>query len=117
MASLSSPMRRAGPSSPPEQGLDAIATLRTELEALERHHVAKAGAQGWSWSRIARALGVSKQAAHKKHARAVRALTQAEEGEGVPSDARVVVTGDARDAVRRARDEARATGAQVVGTE
>src|SRR3954470_92666 len=117
MASLSSTMRRAGRSSRPEQGLEAIATLRTELEALERHHVAKAVAQGWSWSRVALALGVSKQAAHKKHARAVRALAQAAQGEGVPSDARVVVTGEARDAVRWAREEAQATGAQVVGTE
>jgi hypothetical protein len=114
---LSAILRRAGRSSKPEQGLQAIAELRQELEALERHHVAKAVAQGWSWSRIALALGVSKQAAHKKHARAVRALAQAARGEDVPSDARVVVTAEARDAVRLAREEARAAGSKVVGTE
>ncbi|MEA2450536.1 MAG: hypothetical protein QOG63_2468 [Thermoleophilaceae bacterium] len=117
MVSLSAVLRRAGRSSKPERGLEAIAELRQELEALERHHVAAAVAQGWSWSQVALTLGVSKQAAHKKHARAVRALQQAAEGESVPTDGRVVVTSEARDAVRRARSEARALGSSVVGTE
>jgi hypothetical protein len=117
MATLSAILRRAGRSSSPEQGLAAISALRQELEALERHHVATAVAQGWSWSRIATALGVSKQAAHKKHARAVRALTAASEGDEVPSDARVFVTPEAREAVRVAREEARALGTTIVGTE
>jgi hypothetical protein len=115
--SLSAVLRRAGRASAPERGLEAIAELRQELEALERHHVATAVTQGWSWSQIALALGVSKQAAHKKHARAVRALREAVEGDSVPSDGRVVVTSEARDAVRRAREEAQAVGSGVVGTE
>jgi ATP-dependent Clp protease ATP-binding subunit ClpA len=117
VATLSVLLRRAGRSSGPKQGLEAIATLRQELEALERHHVAAAVAQEWSWSAIAGALGVSKQAAHKKHARAIRALAAAAEGEEVPSDARVVVTPQAREVVRCARDEARAVGSTIVGTE
>jgi ATP-dependent Clp protease ATP-binding subunit ClpA len=114
---LSGILRRAGRSSKPEAGLQAIATMRQELEALERHHVAMAVADGWSWSQVALALGVSKQAAHKKHARAIRALSEATQGDDVPSDARVVVTAEARDAVRLAREEAEAVGARVVGTE
>ena len=117
MASLSTILRRAGRPSAPESGLEAIAALRQELEALERHHVATAVAQGWSWSRVAGALGVSKQAAHKKHARAVRALAAAAQGDEVPSDARVVVTAEAREAVRFAREEAVGAGSKVVGTE
>jgi hypothetical protein len=118
VASPSAILRRAGRASGPQQGLTAIATLRQELEALERHHVAVAVSQGWSWSQIALALGVSKQAAHKKHARAVRALSEApSDAEGVPSDARVVVTAEARDAVRLARAEAHNMSSKIVGTE
>lgn len=60
---------------------------------------------------------MSKQAVHKKHAKAVRALIEAEQANALPSDARVLVTAQARDAVRRARDEARLVGSRVVGTE
>jgi hypothetical protein len=115
--SVTTLLRRAGRASKPEQGLAAIAALRQELEALERHHVATAVTEGWSWSKVATALGVSKQAAHKKHARAVKALAAAVQGDGVPSDARVVVTSEARTAVRFAREEARTAGSKVVGTE
>jgi ClpA/ClpB-like protein len=118
VGSLSGLIRRAGRSSTPEHGLKAVADLRRELDDLERHHVHHACSEGWTWSKIALALGVSKQAAHKKHAKAVRALIQAEEAaEAVPSDARVVVTAEARDAVRFARNEARVMGNRVVGTE
>jgi ATP-dependent Clp protease ATP-binding subunit ClpA len=117
MASLSSLIRNAGRASKPEKGLAALAALRQELEALERHHVATAVAQGWSWSKVAEALGVSKQAAHKKHARMARALTSTDPGEAVVGNDRVVVTAEARKAVRCGRDEARSVGVTVVGTE
>jgi ATP-dependent Clp protease ATP-binding subunit ClpA len=110
-------MRGAGRASKPDKGLPAVAALRHELEALERHHVATAVAQGWSWSRVAEALGVSKQAAHKKHARMARALTTTDPREAVPGNERVTVTAEARKAVRCGRDEARSAGAAVVGTE
>jgi ATP-dependent Clp protease ATP-binding subunit ClpA len=109
-------LRRAGRSSEPQKGLEAVATLRQELEALERHHVAAACSEGWSWSKVAAALGISKQAAHKRHAKAVRAMQQAHQ-EAAAAEARVVVTGAARNAVQFARAEASATGSKIVGTE
>jgi hypothetical protein len=51
----------------PAVGLAAVASLRSLLDTLERLQVARAREQGWQWERIAAALGVSKQAAHKKH--------------------------------------------------
>ena len=51
----------------PEVGLRAVASLRVLLESLEDLQVANARAQGWSWQQIADALGVSRQAVHKKH--------------------------------------------------
>jgi hypothetical protein len=117
VASFSTLLRRAGRSSRPQQGLEAVATLRKELEALERHHVAAACAQGWSWSKVAAALGISKQAAHKRHAKAIREMREApDEGTGA-AEGRVVVTAEVRDAVQFARAEAIATGSKIVGTE
>jgi len=51
----------------PAVGLAAVASLRTLLESLEALQVGNAREQGWSWQQIAEALGVSKQAVHKKH--------------------------------------------------
>lgn len=50
----------------PEQALAAVVALRLKADQLERRAVEAALAQGWSWSQIADALGVSKQAAHKR---------------------------------------------------
>jgi transcriptional regulator with PAS, ATPase and Fis domain len=52
----------------PEQALAAVVALRHMAEQLERKAVKEAIAQGWSWSQVAEALGVSKQAAHKRYA-------------------------------------------------
>jgi hypothetical protein len=54
-------------STDPEVGLRAVASLRTLVERLEALHVAQARDQGWSWHDIGVALGVSKQAVHRKH--------------------------------------------------
>lgn len=51
----------------PREGLHAVAALRRLVEQLERAHVARARMSGWSWQEIALALGVSKQAVHRKH--------------------------------------------------
>jgi DNA-directed RNA polymerase specialized sigma24 family protein len=51
----------------PAVGLAAVASLRRLLESLEALQVENARGQGWSWQQIADALGVSKQAVHKKH--------------------------------------------------
>ena len=53
----------------PAVGLAAVASLRTLLESLEQLQVENARERGWSWQQIADALGVSRQAVHKKHGR------------------------------------------------
>ncbi|MGH3716717.1 MAG: RNA polymerase subunit sigma-70 [Micromonosporaceae bacterium] len=53
----------------PRVGLRAVAALRKLVERLETLQVANARTQGWSWEQIGAALGVSKQAVHKKHGR------------------------------------------------
>lgn len=55
-------------SSDPAVGLPAVAALRRLVEQLEALQVQSARRLGWSWADIAGALGVSKQAVHKKHA-------------------------------------------------
>lgn len=50
----------------PEAALAAVVALRLVADRLEANAVAAALAQGWSWADIAQALGVSKQAAHKR---------------------------------------------------
>ena len=65
----------------------------------------------WSWARIGKALGVSKQAVHRKYAR--RELS-----EPAPVDTReMLVAPNARLAVFMARREAAARGDDAVGTE
>jgi hypothetical protein len=55
----------------PATGLAAVAALRRLLEEVEALHVSNARARGWSWEAIAAALGVTRQSAHKKHARRI----------------------------------------------
>lgn len=57
-----------GTSRDPAVGLRAVAALRRLVERLEDLQVENARNLGWSWSEIAAAIGVSKQAVHKKHA-------------------------------------------------
>ena len=58
----------AAGSTDPKVGLRAVLALRRLLESLEVLQVDNARRQGWSWQEIADALGVSRQAVHKKHA-------------------------------------------------
>ncbi len=53
----------------PHVGLRAVAALRRLVERLEALQVDSARARGWSWEEIGAALGVSRQAVHKKHHR------------------------------------------------
>jgi hypothetical protein len=57
----------AASSKDPAVGLHAVAALRQLLERLEALQVENAREQGWTWLDIARQLGVSKQAVHKKY--------------------------------------------------
>lgn len=56
-------------SSDPAVGLRAVAALGRLLDQLENLHVDHARASGWSWQKIAEALGVTKQTVHRKHSR------------------------------------------------
>jgi len=53
----------------PAEGLAAAVALRRLAERLENAQVERAMAEGWSWPQVAEALGVSRQAVHKKHAK------------------------------------------------
>jgi hypothetical protein len=58
----------------PAEGLAAVVALRRLADRLEAGQVEQAVREGWSWTDIAGALGVSRQAVHKKHAKRVRAI-------------------------------------------
>lgn len=60
------PYENAPDEDDPEEALASVVALRLMADRLERKAVARALAEGWSWTRIAQALGVSKQAAHKR---------------------------------------------------
>lgn len=51
----------------PGVGLRAVRSLRELADRLEVLQVRRARALGWSWQEIADALGVTRQAVHKKH--------------------------------------------------
>lgn len=53
----------------PRDGLRAIRSLRELADRLEYLQVERARGLGWSWQEIAAALGVTKQAVHKKYGR------------------------------------------------
>jgi hypothetical protein len=103
--------RRATQTADPEAGLRALTALRARLDELEMLQVSSAVESGLPWSDIARALGISRQAAHKRYSRRPG-------NEGIPTGPRrMLVTAEARNAVKFAREEARALGAEVTGTE
>jgi DNA-directed RNA polymerase specialized sigma24 family protein len=57
----------AASSRDPAVGLRAVASLRLLVEDLQELQVENARSHGWSWQQIASALGVSKQAVHKRY--------------------------------------------------
>jgi ATP-dependent Clp protease ATP-binding subunit ClpC len=107
-------LRRAVSTDDPEEALRAITILRGELDRLERDAVACARVAGASWSTIASALSITRQAAQKRHRGTKAAAREAAASSDVDS---VLVTAPARMAVRLGRQEARALGSDVVGTE
>ena len=56
----------------PDAALAAVVALRRLADRLELASVQHAVDQGWTWTQIAEALGVTRQAAHKRHAHRVR---------------------------------------------
>ncbi len=53
----------------PGDELAAVAALRRLADQLEDVAVERAMRDGWGWPQVAEALGVTRQAVHKKHAR------------------------------------------------
>jgi len=69
MASPTDAVATAAAADDPGTGLRGVRALRELADRLEVLQVQAARAQGWSWQEVAEALGVSRQAVHKKHAR------------------------------------------------
>ena len=86
--------------------LTALADLRGELETLERDRVRYALEDGVSFAAVARALGISRQAAHRRY----RELLEPDAGPLTP----VALTPATRATLARAREEAKALGAEHV---
>lgn len=59
----------------PGEALAAVVSLRRLADRLEAASVQAAIDQGWNWVQIADALGVTKQAVHKKYASRVTRRT------------------------------------------
>jgi hypothetical protein len=93
-----------------EEGLEAVSALRGELDEIEATHVSRAVRSGLSWSKIGQALGVTKQAVHRKYSQRPLAPPDAEEAH------ELIVSSGARLAVYMARSEAAARGDSVVGS-
>lgn len=53
----------------PADGLAAVVALRRLADRVEDAEVERALLEGWTWSQVAEALGVTRQAVHKKHAK------------------------------------------------
>lgn len=83
----------------PTAALRALTALREELDALERRKVAHALAEGQPFSAIARPLGISRQAAHRRYRDLNRTRT-------LSSEARAVLV--------RAREEATRHGSYCI---
>jgi predicted transcriptional regulator len=61
----------AADTSDPGTGLRAVASLRVLTDALELRQVEAGLRAGMSWQDVADALGVSRQAVHKKYAKKI----------------------------------------------
>jgi hypothetical protein len=56
----------------PDDGLAAVVALRRVADRMEDAEVERALRDRWTWAQIAEALGVTRQAVHKKHARRLK---------------------------------------------
>lgn len=53
----------------PADGLAGVVALRRLANRVEDAEVERALREGWTWTQVAEALGVTRQAVHKKHAK------------------------------------------------
>ncbi len=60
-------MRSPSPTGAPADGLAAVVALRELADRMEDAEEERAMREGWSWAEVAEALGVTRQAVHKKH--------------------------------------------------
>jgi transposase-like protein len=93
----------------PTDALSALTALRGELDTLERHQVARALQQGQTFTAIARPLGISRQAAHRRY----RSLA----GRAPAPRKTPVLSVEARAALLRAREEAARHGSRSIDSE
>lgn len=66
----------------PAAAIAAVIALRRLADRMEREAVDRAIASGWTWQRVAQALGVTRQAAHQRHAARIRAEASSTEEAG-----------------------------------
>jgi hypothetical protein len=92
----------------PEDALETLTRLRDELHEFERQQVARALTNGRSFGDIARAMGISRQAAHRRFRDL--AAHRAQEGRRLPP------TPEVRLVFEYARAEATALGDSVLGS-
>lgn len=67
------------PTDDPSAAFAAVIALRRLADRMEREAVDEALARGWTWQQMAQALGVSRQAAHKRHAGRIRSQAATQE--------------------------------------
>src|ERR687897_1514278 len=116
MGLLDLTQRATRPDSPIE-GLRAVSELRSGLERLEADYVQEAVRSGLPWSRVAEALGVSRQAAHKRHSRRPKpGPPKTSNGQRARTPVMMLGAG-ARRVVRFAREECESLGHPGVGSE
>jgi hypothetical protein len=116
MGLLDLTQRATRPDSPIE-GLRALSELRSGLERLEADYVQEAVMSGLPWSRVAEALGVSRQAAHKRYSRRLKPEPP-ETSNGQRARTPVMMLGaGARRVVRFAREECDSLGHLGIGSE
>jgi transposase-like protein len=89
----------------PRAALRTLSELRRELDAFERRQVAHALAEGASYAAIARELGLSRQAVHRRF-RGV-----------VADDVPLLMESGVRRVLLLAREEALGVGSEEIGTE
>lgn len=92
-----------------------MSRLRRELDAFERVQAWKALDSGSSYGAVARSLGISRQAAHRRY-RDLAAATEPPSGADEPTP-KLRVTPEARAAVQLAGEEAKELGAVRMGSE
>ncbi len=59
-----------------DEALAAVVSLRRSADRLELAAVQAAIDRGWTWAEIAQALGVTRQAVHKKYAKRIAPRTK-----------------------------------------